>query len=118
MMNPEPYDCEQAIAECRLAMTRTDPMTLSMVQLAESYERHMAHRFAAEEWPILVRAMLLSTASLGAIPHLMTKASGTAVVGAAASTTNVVLNVQAIAAVLLQDRIEAAAVEARMGIRS
>lgn len=51
--------------------------------------------------------MVLSTASLGAIPHLMQQKSPLAIVGAAASTTNVVLNVQAIAAVLLQDRIDA-----------
>lgn len=83
------YDVENAIREARQYARRSDPLALETHRIAENYARHLTAQFKGRDLRLVAEAMLVSSASLGA---LMDTGMGL-----------VALNVQAIAAVLVVD---------------
>lgn len=58
----EQYDIDEAVADCRAIMRRTDPVTLQTVRLGEDYGKGLAAQFPPEQWPIVARAVMVSSA--------------------------------------------------------
>lgn len=107
------YDYEAAERDTRAAMKKTDLMTIAVVSLAQTHAACVRENFPDEELPIVVRQMLHGTACLGRIVKKMPSISVQAY-----STANVILNVQACAAVLILDQLEIEALEASLRAES
>lgn len=103
------YDYEAATRDTRAAMKRTDLLTMATISLAQTHAACVRDHFPDDQLPVVVRQMLHSTACLGKVVQRMPSISVQAY-----STANVVLNVQAMAAVLILDQLEIEQLEASL----
>ena len=96
------HNLDQAIAEVRAKMQRTNPVDLHTVSLAEDYARHIRKTFAERDLALVAEALLVSAGSLG---WLLTRS------GPIDAMATFSLNVQSVAAVLILDELTMAAHE-------
>lgn len=105
----EPYDFDDAISRCRKAMRKTDLSTMATVELARSVAAHLREEFPTDQQPSAARALILATGCLGGqLERIPAAVNGQKYLAAT------LLNVQAVAGVMVLDQLEIEQLEANL----